>query len=190
MGNVQEASPFTSPFPPILPSLLWGVVVAQNPPVCYGAEEGVRAVPDPLLPSAVCMVISSSLRDKPTAQQSRDSEAEQCPIIPALGARGHSLTRGLHVPGQMAPQTPLAGPVTLLGEFDTCQQFWLSAFVSYQQHSCLKYWEELRVRPGQCCPLRAPCWGSAGGYKGTWTFMCGVRFCSLGLPTCIPHLVW
>lgn len=119
MGNVQEASPFTSPFPPILPSLLRGVVVAQNPPVCYGAEEGVRAIPDPLLPSAVCMVISSSLRDKPTAQQSRDSEAEQCPIIPALGARGHSLTRGLHVPGQMAPQTPLAGPVALLGEFDT-----------------------------------------------------------------------
>lgn len=118
----------------------------------FWGRRRVRTIPDPLLPSAVCMVINLSLPDKPTAQQSSDSEAEQCPIIPVVGARGYSLTRGLHVPGQMAPQTPLIVPVTLLGEFDMCQQFWLSAFMSYQQRCCLKYWEKLRVHPGQCHP--------------------------------------
>lgn len=144
-------------FPTHSPLSASGCCGGTKPSCLLWGRGRVRAIPDPLLPSAVCMVISSSLPDKPTAQQSDNSHAEQCPIIPALGARGHSLTRGLRVPGQMAPQTPLAGPVTLLGEFDTCQQFWLSAFVSYQQHSCLKYWEELSVHPGQCHPVHALC---------------------------------
>ena len=66
MESVQGASPFPSLSPPILPSLRQGVVVSHKP-VYYGGEEGVRAIPDPLLPLAVSMLISLSLRDKPAA---------------------------------------------------------------------------------------------------------------------------
>lgn len=160
MGNIQGASPFASPSPPILPSLCWGVVVAHKPPVYYGGEAGVRAISDPLLLLAVCMLISLFLRDKPADRQSGDSVAEQCPIIPAWGARGRPPARGLRIPGQMAPRTHLARLVMPLGGFGTCQQFQLGTFASYQRHGCLKYWEELHVRCGQCCPLHALCQGS------------------------------
>lgn len=156
----------------------------------FWGRRRVRTIPDPLLPSAVCMVINLSLPDKPTAQQSSDSEAEQCPIIPVVGARGYSLTRGLHVPGQMAPQTPLIVPVTLLGEFDMCQQFWLSAFMSYQQRCCLKYWEKLRVHPGQCHPwlvLSQGWWLQGNMDVHMWSEILQPQLCDLylsGLVTC------
>lgn len=114
-------------------SLRWGITVSLKPFVYYGGEERVRAISDPLLPLAVCMLISLSLRDKPAAWQSSNSVAEQCRIIPAWGARGRPLAHELYVPGQMAPRIHLAGPITLLGGFDMCQQFQLSSFESHQQ---------------------------------------------------------
>lgn len=124
--------PITFPAHSPLSALVVGIVC--KPPVCCGAEDGVRSISDPFLRLAVCMLNRSSLRDKPSAQQSCDSAAEQYPIIPVWGPRGWSLARGLDVPGQMAPWNHLAGPVMLLGGFDTCQRLWLSAFVSYQRH--------------------------------------------------------
>lgn len=110
---------------PLLPFLCWDVVVAHKPSVYGGGEKGVRAIADHLLPSAVCMLISLSLQDKPTARQCVDSAAEQCPIIPAPGARGWPPAHGLW---PNCSSNSFGWASNTAWGFDMCQQFQMSCF--------------------------------------------------------------